>query len=341
MEDVIGGHVPRDRFDRFLADWERILDRRVEQAARVIGGIDGVRGLILAGSIGRGRHWPLSDIDMIPILDFDRVDAAHAEIERNRLALVEQWLTEGWWTSVDIGRLYFTREELVAVLPVPADAVPSLLDDDRWYHSFDKGYGGRPVLDPDGHVAELVRTFNTYRFEHQIAELRQRRAAQAATSARRELSQAITRGDAPGAAVAVGEAVKWFRTWQLEAWLESDASLGRVGTRFERLARARGRHDLVDELRTMSDLDDGSVRTRMDQAPEWVHERHDRSWSARQAVGEELTELDDARDVLRVCTQYQLRNPGDPPYPAWLAVPGDADSLRDRASMLNGVMSFS
>lgn len=338
VEHIIGGHVSRDRFDRFLADWERVLDHRVEQALGAIGVIDGVHGLVLAGSIGRGDRWPLSDIDLIPIIDGDLAEQVHNEIERRRLALINQWLPEGWWTGVDIGRLYFTRQELAETLPVAPESMPSLLADERWYHNFDKGYGGRPVIDPSGLGAELVRTFNSYRFARPTVEIRMRRAAQSATSAFQNLSLAISREDPLAATIAIHDAVKWIRARQLEIWGESDSSLGRVGTRFERLARSRGQHDLVLKLRDISDLDDVSVRRRLERASGWVLERHDRSWSARKTIGEELTELDDARDVLRVCAQYELRSLGGEPYPAWLEVPDEAGSLRARVSMLDALV---
>ena len=66
MEHIIGGRVARERFGRFLGDWNRILDRRAATASEVFAGMDGVCGLVLAGSMGRGQQWPLSDIGLIP-----------------------------------------------------------------------------------------------------------------------------------------------------------------------------------------------------------------------------------------------------------------------------------
>lgn len=90
MEHIIGGSVPRARFDRFLGDWRHILDRRAATVIKVLAGVNGVCGLVLAGSTGRGQQWPLSDIDVIPIYENDRVDDARAEAERLRLELIER-----------------------------------------------------------------------------------------------------------------------------------------------------------------------------------------------------------------------------------------------------------
>lgn len=58
------------------------------------------------------------------------------------------------------------------------------------------------------------------------------------------------------------------------------STFARVGTRFERVAR--------------------------------------RSWRARRWIGEDVTEVQDARDVLRVCSHYELRRVAAAPFPAWL-----------------------
>ena len=253
------------------------------------------------------------------------------------LELIERWLPEGWWTGVDIGRLYFTRDELVQVLPVDDVRMSALLADDRWYHSLDKGYGGKVVFDPQGLAARLVDTFNTYRFARAIVGERLQRAYQEVEAARRELAVEIERQHVLETTRTLRTAVKWFRTGHLERWGESDSSLGRVGTRFERLARERECDALVHELRLLDGLDDQLVQVRMASAPAWVHERHDRSWRARQLVGEDLTQVDDARDVLRVSAQYEMKSGMPQPYPRWLGIPGDVAQVQHQADHLGEV----
>lgn len=115
-----------------------------------------------------------------------------------------------------------------------------------------------------------------------------------------------------------------MQTWRLESWGHRDNSLGRFGTRFAVLANARGAAGLIDALDALSDLDRASVWRRFETAPDWVWERHDRSWQARQHVGEPVSKLQDARDTLRVCAQYAKRGVTEPPYPSWLAIPDEA-----------------
>ena len=74
MEDVLGGRTDATRFQAFLDDWEAILARRVDEALAVFRTVEGLHGLVLAGSAGRGEPWPLSDIDLLPIYADDALD---------------------------------------------------------------------------------------------------------------------------------------------------------------------------------------------------------------------------------------------------------------------------
>jgi hypothetical protein len=122
--------------------------------------------------------------------------------------------------------------------------------------------------------------------------------------------------------------------WHLEGWGERDNSLSRVGTRFEHLARLHGRDDLILRYRELTALSDDQVSRRMVQAPRWVHDRHRCSFAARQAVGETTTELEDARDVLRVCSMYELPNPQVNPPPAWLAITTEPGAVQSEMALL-------
>lgn len=64
--------------------------------------------------------------------------------------------------------------------------------------------------------------------------------------------------------------VKWLRVWFMESWGERDNSLGRVGSRFDRLVAARGMGAVTDALNNVASLDDEYVPQRMASAPDWV-----------------------------------------------------------------------
>jgi hypothetical protein len=336
VDDVLGGRTDATQFQAFLDDWEAILARRVEEALTTFRTVEGLHGLVLAGSAGRGEPWPLSDLDLLPIYADDALDAAAAEIDRRRRILLARWIGEGWWTGLDIGRLRFTRSEVERVLEADETMLREVLGEDRWYYSLDKGYGGRALLDPDGLVTALAAWFTSHRFQPEVVAFRLDRARRETRMAQRRCDEAVHAHDPLTATMQLREAVKWRQTWYLERWGHRDNSLGRLGTRFAILAKAHGAAPLVETLNELSDLNAASVWRRLETAPEWVWERHDRSWRARRHVGEPIGRLDDARDTLRVCALYGIRRVTEPPYPSWLAIP-DADVLATKVAQLRHI----
>lgn len=340
MEDVLGGRTEPRRFHSFLNDWEAILERRVAEAVATLAAVEGVRGLVLAGSLGRGEAWPLSDIDILPIYDADRMGEAIAEVERRRPALLEPWIAEGWWTGLDVGRLRFTSDEVRRVVTSQSDHDPTtILSDDRWYYSVDKGFRGRAIYDPDGTAAVLAAWFTEQRFNPSVVRFRLDRLRQEIHDGLDAVRDSARSGDMSAGTRALRRTAVLLMTHRLEGWGERDNSQGRLGTRFERITAARGLPELADRLHALTDLDDASVERRMAAAPDWVHERHDRSWRARQRIGEPAARLQDARDTLRVCSLYEIRRLLEPPYPEWLAIPPNADSLGAKAEQLSTMVA--
>src|SRR5687768_16912395 len=114
MEEILGPSNTTAAFLRYLADWRAIMAARIDEAMARIAAIDGVRGLILAGSNGLGQAWPLSDIDLIPIYADDRAETVIEQVEVLRVAILDDWSTQGWRTGLDVGRLHFRTGELDA-----------------------------------------------------------------------------------------------------------------------------------------------------------------------------------------------------------------------------------
>ena len=337
MEEVIGKPNDAAAFGRYLAGWRAIMANRIDEATARIVAIDGVRGLILAGSNGLGEPWPLSDIDLIPVYADDRADQAIEQVEALRLAILDAWSLQGWRTGLDVGRLHFRVGELeAAFVNDDPDPIP-LLADDRWYHTIDKAYGGRAIHDPDGRAARLAAWFTARRFAPEVVAMRMGRSAREAQASLAFVNDYLGRDDVAAAWSAFLKAIQWGQVHLMEGWGDRDNSLGRFGTRFGRLAHRHGLEELAATFDALGGLDPESVAKRLAQAPAWVHERNDRSWRARVAVDEPVTRLESDRDVIRVCTMYELRVVEGSPFPGWLVVPEVAD-LRNRATRLAGLV---
>lgn len=339
MQEILGAYNEDTAFAVFLADWRAILDVRVREAVDRISAIDGVAGLILAGSMGTGQPWPLSDIDLLPIYHDDRLEKAAAEVESCRRELLDDWSSQGWRSGLDIGRLRFTTGELKRAFASGDPDPVGMLDDERWYHSIDKGYRSRAVFDTDGCPIALARWFTRHRFDPDVAAVRLDHSEKAARACLNEIDAHLAAQRRDLAFASFLKAVQWHQIRLMEAWGERDNSLGRFGTRFERTAVALGKRDLVTERNQLSGLDESSVRQRLSDSPLWVHERRDRSWTARRHIGEDVTMLQNDQDVLRVSAVYGLREITGPPFPSWLTIPSSDADLRDRARQLSQVLA--
>ena len=130
-------------FQSYLASWRKILDKRTTAAIATISAIPEVIGIILGGSIGRGAPWPLSDIDLIYVAAEGHDPSLPQKVDKIGLNLSDQSPSEGWTTSVDVGKLYLTFEE-AHDLVAGRRSVEALMAFERIFHGLDKGYRGAP-----------------------------------------------------------------------------------------------------------------------------------------------------------------------------------------------------
>ncbi|RKN85405.1 nucleotidyltransferase domain-containing protein [Paenibacillus ginsengarvi] len=326
----------------YLADWKAILERRALQTVETFRRSEGVKALILGGSLGRGEPWPLSDIDIIPIYEPGRELTANERIKQLRAELIEEWEREGWRTALDVGTLYWSADLAADVVNVDSTVFEGLFDNLSVYHSLDKAYLGQAVYDPERIGADLLEWIRRNRFAPEVTALRRSKLRRRFEISLLELDEAIENRLWAKAAYYGHEAIELLRTYVLESWGDRDNSFARLGTRFERLAELRGCRDLAERFHTLKKLDDSSVLERIQRSPEWVRERHRLSYASRRMIGEDVSEIQDARDVLRVFGRYELRsvmNGAETGDTEWLAIPRDADEFavwRERMVQLGG-----
>ena len=149
----------------YLSNWKKILNDRAEQVVDKFKRIEGISALILAGSLGGGKPWPLSDIDIIPIYENNLSYQANEQIKQIRVELLNEWINEGWRTALDVGSLYFDNGEVEDIVNSETGDLERVLKNNSLYHSLDKGYQGKAVYDPQGYGTQLIRWFNKYRFD--------------------------------------------------------------------------------------------------------------------------------------------------------------------------------
>lgn len=307
--------------DPRIEGWERRLAARAEQAIDCLAAVGGVTGLIVGGSVGRGEHWPLSDIDVIVVSAGRPVDDVCADIDRRAYELSELWGAAGLYTAVDAGRLVFDETEIRTVADMTA-----ALENDRWFHGIDKVYGGWWGRDDNGAAAELLRLATEWRFAPEVVRRRITawisRAEHALT-----LAEQVSCDDPTSAWAAVRRAATAIAEAATEVWGERAGSLGRYWTHFEARANRHGGDRFAEALLIAAHAQPGVPPD----LPEWFIARIDMSMEARRQVGEDVTPEQNARDnVLAFAGLFRSRFPTA--TDAWLR-PLDADITASVAAL--------
>jgi hypothetical protein len=295
-----------------------MLDERLAEAISTLSTVPGIRGIVLAGSVGRGEPWPLSDIDMIPIAaeGFETT----AEIERRHASLIDWWAASARAQTLDIGWLRFTDQEVTHAIGLETAAIAQLMSDRRWLHGTDKAYGGRGVGDPDGLAEAFAQWATKIRFEPLVVAARVQQWKTQVADARERTIQAISSNNRVEATLAIREAARALRLVLLESWGERLSSMGREWTRFERMASQRGAQRLAGQLATLADARTEDALQRARYAPAWLQERIDLAYAGRQEIGERVTAEENARDQLAAFAVHVPKRTA-PPWGAWMSIP--------------------
>jgi hypothetical protein len=300
-----------------------------------LGTVPGVRGLVLAGSVGRGEPWPLSDIDMLPI-SAEGVDT-EATIEQRRAELVDWWAASARAQTLDIGWLRFTDKEVAHAIGLKAAEVAQLMSDRRWLHGTDKAYGGRGVSDPDGLAQAFAQWVTRIRFDSLVVAARVRQWKAQVDDARDRTIQAIHQNERIQATLALREAARALRLVLLESWGERLSSMGREWTRFERMASQRGLQRIASQLAWLADARPEDALQRAESAPAWLQERIDLAYTGRQEIGEHVTIEENARDQLAAFAVHVPKRALQP-WGMWLGVP--APDLEHRLAELDELIAI-
>jgi predicted nucleotidyltransferase len=301
--------------------WRELLEERLEETVASLGSAPGVRGLVIGGSVGRGEPWPLSDIDVLPIVA--ATPEAGAEIERRRAALVDWWAASGRAQTLDVGWLAFTAAEVEqAVRSGPAHLMEKM-PDLRWFHGTDKAFGGRGAADPDGLAEDFAQWVTAVRFDRGVVAARVREWRRQTMEARDNAVEAVGRADPVRATLGMRQAARALRLVLIEGWGERLGSMGREWTRFERMAERRGASALAARCARLAGaaVEDASTRARL--APAWLRERIDLAYQARLAVGEEVTAEENARDQVAAFAVHVTRRRPEP-WGDWAGVPASS-----------------
>ncbi|GAA2349827.1 nucleotidyltransferase domain-containing protein [Dactylosporangium salmoneum] len=302
--------------------WKQLLEQRLHEAVNVLGQTPGLHGLIVAGSVGRGAPWPMSDIDLLPIYASADPAESATQLDKRRAELVDWWAASGRAQTLDIGWLAFTTTEIREAIAAGPDHAATRIADPRWFHGIDKAYGGH-AADPDD---ELGAAFTAWiaeaRFHPTVVATRINTWRQQATDALAEATQTQT-DDPTKATHLLRVSARALRMVLIEQWGERLGSMGREWTRFERMAERHGQPALAARIAALAAADTASATQRAELAPPWLHERIDLCYAARIAVGEDASWAENARDQIAAFTVHVVNHRPDLDGP-WTNTPDPA-----------------
>ena len=296
-----------DLFQAHLENWELILQERTVEAIERIASVPGVAGVILGGSVGRGMVWPISDIDLIYITTKGADNSLPTRVDELALSITREWARDTWPTSVDAGRLHFTAHEADDLIKGKRH-LDELMANERIFHATDKSHLGQSVYaSEDCDTPAFVVLLSDGRFNPSVVRARQIERVRRVTCLAQRVQSHLEAGSLIEAGISIQELARVIIPYLMERWGHGDRSFGRVFTRFCVLAHEHQEERIANRLIRLFSLTADEVEARYAKAPANVVERHITSYPSRLAVGEEITELDDKRDVLYAYTWYAVR----------------------------------
>lgn len=296
-----------ETLDPRLAGWRERARLRTDEAVRAVSQVPGVVAVIVGGSVGRGEHWPLSDIDLMVVGAGRPAKEVAPDVDMCAYQMSEMWGTSGIYTAVDAGKITFDAAEVDALSRSSSEETAVALSDPRVFHGIDKMFGGRAAHDPHGVGAALLDWSARHRFAEPVtAERTSRWLSQADAAA--EASEQLAASDPVAAWGLIRRAGTALAEASLERRLLRTGSLGRFWTRVERLLEEHGASSLAERLTSACHARPGEEDT--GSAPEWLVSRMELSLAARVLVGESVTAEENARDVILAYTGlYRSRFP--------------------------------
>jgi hypothetical protein len=301
--------------------WRQLLDERLREAVTLLGRIPGVHGFIVAGSLGRAEPWPMSDIDLVPIYACAEtaVAEAAAALEQRRAELVDWWAASGRAQTLDVGWLAFTTAEIREVLDAGPAQAAARMADRRWFHGLDKAYGGHAASPGDELGSAFAAWITAMRFHPDVVAARisawRRQAEQALVEA-----ASLQLSDPATSTYLMRESARALRLGLIEQWGERLGSMGREWTRFERMADRHDQRSLAARIASVAGADAAAAAQRARLAPHWLQERIDLCYAARTAIGDTVSQDENARDQLAAFTIHVVRHRPDLDGP-WTGTP--------------------
>ena len=281
-----------------LPDWRERIRGVEERETAYMSSLPFVKGVAVIGSVGRGTHWPLSDIDLVIVTDSreeDPRELIRVEEEKRNRALIAAKIpntVESWLWVVD-------SEDVARLVEVDDDEFFERIDHWFWRGLVMKAQGGRVAADSDGYLTRILDRFNQILFDDRFLSLWLRASIDETAQKLRDAEDSLLGQDISSASYHLVCAANAMNDGILATWHELPESLTRFVTRFLAFARERGDEEIPEWFLTAGRLGEDETWKRFASAPPVVKWEKEVLIQVRRGGGEDLDELGVTRDLLQ------------------------------------------
>ncbi len=303
--------------DLILRDWRGRLERLAFDEGERFVRLPGVLGVALIGTVPRGSVWPLSDVDILTV-----VDQRHgAEVEARVCAEETRCNRRLWAERVpnEVEARYFVRRaDRLRSANTGDDPLFEFLARPRQAGIAFKVPGGRILADFEGQTGAFIRRCERFVFGRRFLRLMVDDNIPVLES-RLDAASALARGGNYAAANALTLVAVQDVTAALHLlWGALPESISRAVTRLRNAAKAPAEW-VGEAFLTAIGLSEDETWRRFAAAPAWATQEQDVLLAVRRGAGEDIDELDATRDLLHVTSYLAARGGEGAACPAWLS----------------------
>ncbi|HUW83803.1 MAG TPA: hypothetical protein VMZ31_13525 [Phycisphaerae bacterium] len=317
--------------DAVLDGWRERIARVASEESHHFALLPYVRGVAVIGGVGRGSHWPCSDIDMLIAADAwrgrDPEDLVRAEEHKRNDRLYQQGIPN----DIEASGWVVLARDLSEAVTESDDAFFARLEHPHWLGIVIKSAGARATHDFGGCVHAFLDRCNETFYTDRFAQLWLHKVITYCTEQLGIAERHIRDGrHMQGSLDILRTTYQRLPAGAYAIWRKIPQSSARSVTRFLRVAGEAGDSTVAALYLAASRLAEQTVWERFAAVPLRGRQMRDLMWTIRRGAGEELDELSVTRDVLNLSLWTTvITDSSDGPRPAWTgATPDPGKVLR-------------
>jgi predicted nucleotidyltransferase len=328
--------------DEVLLGWRDRIERVAAEESEHLARLPYVKGIAVIGGTGRGSAYPLSDVDMLTVVEARGGEDAEdliRQVERERNArLAKQEIPN----DIEPSEWVVLAQDLCQAVTESEDAFFSRLKHPHWLGVVIKAVGGRVFHDATGHLPTFLRRCNDTFYSTRFVQLWVQKVTTYCGKLLREAEGLIGRGDFMEASLEI------LRTTyqQLPAggyavWRVVPQSSARSVSRFLAAAAQARSSAIAEQYLAASRLDESTALDRLAAVPLEGKKARDLMWQVRRGAGEDVDELSVTRDILNLSLwKTVITDSTKGPRPRWTGATCDAGEVQTQYEAARGLLEW-